>query len=147
MKILLALFAISFSFAAPSSALAQTENTAPVEGLYAFETSAGMKVGAAFGALPTVTADDELISVTSPISPRIEIHEMKEVNGIMQMRKVDAIPVLANKENKLVPTGYHLMLMDLSAPLVKGTEFPLTLKFKNTGEKTVTIPVLSRKAK
>lgn len=143
MKIILALFALSF----PLSALAQTENTAPVAGLYAFETSAGMKVGAAFGALPTVTADDELLSVTSPISPRIEIHEMKEVDGIMRMRKVDAIPVLANKKNMLAPTGYHLMLMGLSAPLVKGTDFPLTLKFKNAGEKIVTIPVLSRKAK
>ena len=147
MKILLALFALSFPFSAPSSALAQTENTAPATGLYAFETSAGMKVGAAFGALPTVTADDELISVTSPISPRIEIHEMKEVNGIMQMRKVDAIPVIANKENALSPTGYHLMLMDLSAPLAEGTDFPLTLKFKNADAKTLTVPVLSRKAK
>ena len=131
----------------PLSVSAQTENTVPQTGLYAFETAAGMKVGAAFGLLPVVTEDDELVSVTSPVSPNIEIHEMKDVNGIMQMRKVDAMPVAKNTDNKLEPTGYHLMIMSLKAPLQKGTGFPVTLTFKKAGEKTVTVPVLARKAK
>ena len=106
-----------------------------------------MKVGAAFGELSGGDIDDELLSVTSPMSPRIEIHEMKDVNGIMQMRKVDFMPLKKNTENKLSPMGYHLMLMDLKAPLTKGTEIPVTLQFKNAGEKKMNIPVLSRQAK
>lgn len=143
MKFMIALFTLLL----PLSAYAQTENTAPTTGLYAYETSAGMKVGAAFGPLPSVQENDELLSVTSPISPRVEIHEMKEVNGIMQMRKVSSMPVEKDKENALAPTGYHLMIMDLKEPLKKGDTFPVTLVFKKAGEKTVTVPVLDRKAK
>ncbi len=143
MKIILALLTIFF----PLLAFAKTENNIPSTGLYAFETSAGMKVGAAFGQLTGGDIDDQLLSVTSPISPRIEIHEMKEVGGIMQMRKVDFMPIEKNKENMLSPMGYHLMLMDLKYPLQKGTDFPVTLVFKKAGQKTMTIPVLARKAK
>ena len=143
MQIILALLAILM----PVAAFAQSETTVPTKGLYAFETSVGMRTGAAFGVLPHVTEDDELLSVTSSISPRVEIHEMKEVNGIMQMRKVEAMPVQKDQDNKLAPTGYHLMIMDLKGPLKKGTDFPITLKFKKAGEKTLTVPVLDRKAK
>lgn len=131
----------------PPLTSAHAENAVPETGLYAFETSAGMKVGAAFGVLPALDADDELLSVTSPISPNIEIHEMKEVDGIMKMRKVDFMPVAKDTDNKLGPMGYHLMLMGLSAPLQKGTDFPVTLNFKHAGAKTLTVPVLARKAK
>lgn len=143
MKIILVLLTVLF----PLLAFAQTENTIPKTGLYAFETSAGMKVGAAFGELSGGDVDDELLSVTSSVSPRIEIHEMKDVNGIMQMRKVAFMPIKKNTENKLGPMGYHLMLMDLKAPLQKGTNIPVTLVFKNAGEKKMNIPVLARQAK
>lgn len=143
MKKLLLLAALLF----PLSASAQDDTKLPSSALYAFETSAGMKVGAAFGTLHGADTDDELLSVTSPISPRIEIHEMKEVNGIMQMRKVDAMPIAKNADNALAATGYHLMIMDLAKPLTKGEEFPVTLTFKNAGVKTLTVPVMSRKTK
>jgi copper(I)-binding protein len=141
MKTLLLLAALLF----PLSAFAQDETKLPASALYAFETSAGMKVGAAFGILHGGEVDDELLSVTSPISPRIEIHEMKEVNGIMQMRQVASMPIEKNKDNALSANGYHLMLMDLAAPLQKGQEFPVTLMFKKAGAKTLTVPVMSRK--
>lgn len=131
----------------PLSAFAQDDAKVPASALYAFETSAGMKVGAAFGTLHGSDVDDELLSVTSPVSPRIEIHEMKEVNGIMQMRKVASMPIAKNTDNALSATGYHLMIMDLPKPLVKGEEFPITLTFKNAGTKTLTVPVMSRKTK
>lgn len=143
MKKLLLLAALLFPF----SAFASDAEKLPASALYAFETSAGMKVGAAFGTLHGGDVDDELLSVTSPLSPRIEIHEMKEVGGIMQMRKVAAMPIAKNADNALSATGYHLMIMDLSKPLTKGDKFPVTLTFKNAGAKTLIVPVISRKAK
>lgn len=143
MKKFIVLLAILFPF----SAVAQPEDVGSTTGLYAFETSVGMRVGAAFGLLPVLAEDDELLSVTSPVLPRVEIHEMKEVGGIMQMRKVGFMPLEKNKENQLRPMGYHLMLMDLKGPLKKGSEFPLTLVFKKAGQKTVIVPVLAREAK
>ncbi len=143
MKKLLLLMALFFPF----SALAQTDNEVPASALYAFETAPGMKVGAAFGILHGGVEDDELLSVTSPVSPRVEIHEMKEVDGIMQMRRVESMPIVKNKDNLLAPNGYHLMFMNLTAPFQKGKDIPVTLVFKKAGAKTMTIPVMSRKVK
>lgn len=134
----------------PFPILAETNHSEPVsspsfpKGLYAFETSSGMRVGAVFGVLPPLIDADDLVSVTSPVSSRIEIHEMKDVDGIMKMRKVDFIPLKRQEENILLPTGYHLMLMNLKSPLQEGTEFPMTLVFRKASSVTVTVPVLGR---
>lgn len=115
--------------------------------LYAFETSEGMKVGAVFGELPKVEIDDELISAEANVGSHVEIHMMQEVDGIMKMRKVASVPMLASKENKLEPMGYHLMLMGLDEALEKGDRFTLTLTFKNMGKKEYRIPIISRAEK
>lgn len=112
-----------------------------------FETATGMKVGAALLILHNTAAqDDELISATSTVSPRTELHTMIDDNGIMRMREVKSIPVKAGEHLPLTPDGYHIMLMDLEAPLKAGSEFDLTLNFKNSSSITVKVPVLSRAA-
>jgi copper(I)-binding protein len=116
-------------------------------GLYAFETASGMKVGAVFGTFPSSWAGDELLSATSPICKTVEIHRMQDVNGMMQMRRVEFMSLTTGQDNKLDPMGYHLMLMNLSSPLQKDQKFSLTLTFKKGGARIVEIPVLSRKSK
>lgn len=115
--------------------------------LYAYETSAGMSMGAVFGALPNVAEDDELLSVSSPICDHVEIHKMQEENGIMKMRRVDSLALSKGSANMLAPTGYHLMLIQLKSPLKDGQSFPLTLTFKKSEKVTLEIPVTTRKAK
>lgn len=114
---------------------------ADIRGLYAYETSIGIKNGAVFGVLPAVDAGDSLVSASSPVCDHIEIHEMKEIDGIMQMRKVSSIPAPSTLE----PQGYHLMLMALKSPLKNGDVISLTLSYKNSGHKKIDVPVLSRK--
>lgn len=108
-----------------------------------YETAIGMKVGAALMGLHS-SEDDKLVSATSPICERVEIHTMSEENGIMKMRKVDDITLPADKIVKLEPSGYHLMLINLKEPLKAGTEFPITLTFEKAKSETVTVKVLSR---
>lgn len=110
-----------------------------------YETASGMKVGAALMELRS-DADDKLLSAASPVAERVEIHTMSEDNGIMKMRKVENIPLAANADVKLEPSGYHLMLMGLKEPLKAGTEFPVTLTFEKGKAETVTVKVLSRSA-
>jgi hypothetical protein len=116
-------------------------------GLYAYETSVGMTVGAVFGVLPPVSADDRLMSVTSSVCDYVEIHEMTDDNGIMRMRPIPFLDVGADKENKLDATGYHLMLMQLKSPLKNGEHIPLTLVYQKAGNVIVDVPVYSRKTK
>ena len=113
--------------------------------LYAHPTAQGKKIGAVFGLLPNMQTDDILLSVSSPICDHIEIHTMSEDNnGIFRMRKIENLPVKTGKANELLPSGYHLMLMNLKSPLKTGQSFPLMLTFQKAGQKTVTVSVISR---
>jgi copper(I)-binding protein len=59
----------------------------------------------------------------------------------MTMRPVAGIDVPAKGTVQLEPGGYHIMLIDLVAPLTKGQTFELTLTFQHAGAKTVTATV------
>jgi copper(I)-binding protein len=99
------------------------------------------KMGAAYLEI-RARAADTLVSATSPVAERIEIHATVENNGVLQMRPLDSIPVAPGKPAMLAPGGTHIMLVGLRAPLATGTSFPLTLKFKQAGEVTVQVSVL-----
>ena len=60
-----------------------------------------------------------------------EVHEMKMEGDVMKMRAIPALDLPAGKAVELKPGGYHVMLMDLKAPLMKDTVVPLTLVFKD----------------
>lgn len=114
-----------------------------VHNAISFETAPGMKVGAALMGLHA-DQTDKLVSATSPVAARVEIHNMSEENGIMKMRKVDSVELPADQTVALSPSGYHIMLMDLKEPLKAGTEFPLTLTFENSKPVEVEVEVKSR---
>jgi len=88
----------------------------------------------ASGAFMKITAKEsaKLIAATSPVAGIAEIHEMKMEGNVMTMRAVSGgLDLPAGKTVELRPGGYHLMLMDLKAPLVKAGQVPLTLLFKD----------------
>jgi copper(I)-binding protein len=59
------------------------------------------------------------------------VHEMKMDGDIMKMRSVPQLDLPAGKTVELKPGGYHMMLLDLKAPLLKDSIVPLTLVFKD----------------
>jgi copper(I)-binding protein len=87
----------------------------------------------ATGAFMTLTARDnsKLVGVSSPAG-LAQVHEMKMEGGVMKMAEVKGgLDLPAGKAVELKPGGYHVMLMDLKAPLTKDTTVPLTLVFKD----------------
>lgn len=62
-----------------------------------------------------------------------------DMGGMMRMQEVPSIAVPAGGTVMLEPGGYHLMLIDLAAPLTAGQTFDVTLEF-SSGEKLV-VPV------
>jgi hypothetical protein len=110
---------------------------------HSFETAAGMRVGAALLTFENKGGADQLMAASSPISERVELHTMINDKGIMRMREVEDI-VLAWGETIFKPDGYHLMLMDLKAPLRAGEKFPMTLEFKDHDPITIEVVVRSR---
>ena len=111
------------------AALAQTA-AVKVEGAWARATVQGQK---GTGAFMSLTAKDgtSLVGVSSPVAGVAEVHEMKMEGDIMKMRAMPALDLPAGKKVELKPGGYHVMLMDLKAPLVKDSTVPVTLTFKD----------------
>ena len=89
----------------------------------------------ASGAFMTLIARDgaTLVGVSSPVAGTAEVHEMKMEGDIMKMRSLATLDLPPGKSVELRPGGYHLMLMDLKAPLSKGGTVALTLTFKVAG--------------
>jgi copper(I)-binding protein len=82
----------------------------------------------------------KLVAVSSPAG-MTEMHEMAMDGTVMRMRQVNAIDLPAGKPVELKPGGLHLMLMGLKAPLKKGDQVPLTLRFEKAGEVKVELKV------
>lgn len=94
------------------------------------------------------TEPDTLTGGTSPVSEKVEVHEMSMDNGIMRMQKLtDGLTIPPGETVTLAPGGYHLMLTKLKAPLKEGSEVPVTLTFAKAGEVPVTLTVESIGAK
>ena len=111
------------------AALAQTA-AVKVEGAWARATVQG-QMGT--GAFMTLTAKDatRLVGVTSPVAGVVEVHEMKMEGDVMKMRAMPVVDLPAGKKVDFKPGGYHVMLMDLKAPLALGGTVPVTLLFKD----------------
>ena len=100
-----------------------------VEGAWARATVPGQQ---GTGAFMRLTARDPLtlVAVRTPAAGVAEVHEMKMDGDVMRMRAIAQLPLPAGQAVDLQPGGYHLMLQQLKAPLVKGTEVPVTLEFQ-----------------
>ena len=66
---------------------------------------------------------------------------MDDDAGMMEMRPVDRIEIPAGGTVALEPGGYHIMLLELVAPLEAGTTIEVTLVFEEAGEQVVTADV------
>src|SRR5512144_1575989 len=89
----------------------------------------------------TAASDATLVDVASPAAQFVEIHEMRMEGGVMRMSAVEKLPLPAGKPVELRPGGYHVMLMDLKAPLRAGDVVPLTLTIEDKAGKKQKIDV------
>lgn len=114
--------------ACAASALAQNVT---VTDAWARPTVQGQK---ATGAFMKITAKDnaKLVGVSSPAAGVAEIHEMKMEKDVMKMAALsNGLDLPAGQAVELKPGGYHVMLMDLKAPLLKDTTVPVRLMFQD----------------
>lgn len=80
---------------------------------------------------------DELLSASTPVADRVEMHITIEDGGMMRMRPLATLAIPAGVTVSFEPGGHHFMLIGLKAPLAEGTTFPLILRFRNAGEVAV----------
>ena len=126
----------------------QAQNAAPapvaVEGAWARASVQGQMASGAFMRL-TAPEASRLVRAESPVAGVVEVHEMKMEGNVMKMRALPGLDLPAGQAVELKPGGYHVMLMDLTAPLAKGASVPLTLVFQDAkgvqSQQQVQVPV------
>lgn len=96
----------------------------------------------------TGAQDDRLVSATSPVAERVEIHQMSMQGDVMRMRPLpEGVPLPAGQTVELKPGGIHLMMMDLKQPLAQGQTVPVTLTFEKAGQVELPLTVGAINAK
>jgi copper(I)-binding protein len=106
----------------------------------------GVKVDASVAGMAqiheTVMVTDDTMAMGSDTTMAMGGDTTMAMGGEMEMREVEGIDVVAGEPLVLEPGGYHVMLMELAAPLEVGTSFSLTLTFEKAGDIVVDVPVL-----
>ncbi len=136
-RVLIALVAA----AAAPAALAEDSSSAIVGNLliqsaFTRPTPAGATVAVGYMTITNSgSAPDRLVSVDSDISAKVEIHETKVENGVMEMHELpNGLEIPAGATVSLKPGGDHIMFMDLRRPIKAGDIIHATLGFENAGK-------------
>jgi periplasmic copper chaperone A len=80
---------------------------------------------------------DRTVRLTGGASPIAREVELRAADG----SPLDALELAPHRPVALRPGGKYIALLGLSAPLALGDSFPLTLRFADIGEVTVTVMV------
>ena len=116
---------------------------------YIRATPKGAKVAGAYVKITNnAHHPDRLISANVEVAGMTMIHEMKMDGAVMKMAELpDGIAIAAHQTVELEPGAFHLMLMDLKAPVREGDVIKGSLTFKNAGRVEVDFLVRGMGAK
>lgn len=68
-----------------------------------------------------------VVAASSDVSDTVELHEMKNENGMMRMSPVKKFDIPANGKLELKPGSFHVMLFDVKKKLVDGDKVKISL--------------------
>ncbi len=140
-----------------SSSGAATAGSIAISGAWARTSPMVAGAGAAYMVIKNTGSEaDTLLGGSSPAAASVEVHETYLVEAspeasmgmgsgdsgtMMGMRRIDQLEIPAGGSVELKPGGYHIMMIDLAAPLNAGDKIEITLTFANAGDVTVTAEV------
>ena len=100
----------------------------------------GRDITAGYAILTNAGGADRLIGAFTEAADRVEIHQNSMADGVMRMRRVEAVDIPARGEARLEQGGYHLMIFGLEAVEAGDTVF-VTLDFETAEDETVEFTV------
>ena len=143
--------------------------TIEISGAWARTSPMIAGAGAAYMVIKNTGSEaDMLIGASSPAAKTAEVHETYLVEespaasmdggmgaaspaasmdggmgsgSMMGMRQIDSLEIPAGGSVELKPGSYHVMLLELVAPLKAGDKIEITLSFEKSGDITVTADV------
>ena len=103
----------------------------------------GRDVSAGYFELTNHGADDRLVSISSPVSPRVEMHTHLNENGVMKMRKIDGLDLPAGETVTFKPGSYHIMMFKTVMSDAE-TDVSLTFNFETAPSVTLVADIDGR---
>lgn len=84
-----------------------------------------------------------LVSASSPSAATVELHTHSMADGVMKMRKVDAVDLPEEGSVAFEPGSFHLMMFGFTRAEGQ-TETPVTVGLSTGEELVVTLPIRER---
>ena len=85
--------------------------------------------------IKAIGEDIRLLSASSPMAERIEIHtSLTTETGRLQMRRLDDLTIEVDQTVTLGPGGVHLMVFGFAPELAPGDALDLTLHYQQGGD-------------
>ncbi len=128
---------LATSFAAPVFAAGVADQISVVDPYVRMAPPGAKTTGAFMVIRNSGDKDTLLVSASAQVANITELHNHINDNGIMRMRQVKEIAVPAKGEAVLKPGGYHVMLIDMRAPLKDGDHVVIKLGFGDGSSKEV----------
>jgi copper(I)-binding protein len=131
-----------------TSAFSHETTDMSVENAYVRATIPGTDISSAYMDIVSHSAKKvRLVSASSSVSKRIEIHEHSMSEGMMRMRQKEFVEIAPRQRVTFKPSGLHLMIFDLKQPLKAQEDIMITLLFDDKSQVSVKFPVASIKQK
>ncbi|WP_354625415.1 copper chaperone PCu(A)C [Psychromonas sp. MME2] len=117
-------------------------NTLTVDNAYVRATPPHAQNSAAFMVISNSSEQNiNLVSASSDIAERVELHTHIMQDGLMKMRQVAKIEVPAKQQAILQPGGLHIMFIGLKEDLKENKSVIVKLLFDNGEEMTINAPI------
>lgn len=139
MPVIAVLLGLGAALLHPASAAAQsTDNRAGsirIIDAWAPPSAGAQRTGAVyFTMINEGPGEDRLTGVSTAGAGLAALHTNIIKDNVVRMRPIDGVAIPAGSTIILKPGGMHLMLYDMSAPLVSGTRLGLNLQFVRAGK-------------
>jgi periplasmic copper chaperone A len=96
--------------------------------------------GSAYFRLSSNVGDARLVSLSSPLTRRIELHETIDEGGVSRMRPLRNAAFMRGRL-EFRPGGKHAMLFGIDPEATVGSRIPLTFEIEPAGEVTADVEV------
>jgi periplasmic copper chaperone A len=139
------LLILSFSLFLTCLVFADENKNINISELWISEAPPTVSILAAYARIKNTSAKEQtLISITSPVFSKVELHLSKIVNGMATMEKQNSLIIPAKSFIELSPGNYHLMLFNPDTSLKAGDSAIITFTFASGMSTSVEAKVKKR---
>lgn len=130
------------AFLAGASPFAQARDALTASDAYILEAPPSARSNVGYVTITNRTRHPvRLLAIDSDRFARLEMHSMREENGVMQMRNERTVEIPARGELRFEPGAYHLMLFGAEPPLRAGETVELVVQGNSGDEVKVVFQV------